>query len=153
MIRLPPRSTRTDTLFPYTTLFRSDRSLHPGARAGLEAEAPLAVHGVARVAGDPQAAHRVDDGLAAGWADGEGASGHLASEAPHVHRAGLLGVDPARSGGGHPDGGEPLVGLRLVAEPRRDVQGRHGVGLALKQQYGPGLHARPTTERPGDPHR
>src|SRR3546814_1473071 len=24
MIRRPPRSTRTDTLFPYTTLFRSD---------------------------------------------------------------------------------------------------------------------------------
>src|SRR3546814_1094025 len=24
MIRQPPRSTRTDTLFPYTTLFRSD---------------------------------------------------------------------------------------------------------------------------------
>src|SRR3546814_19951510 len=34
MIRRPPRSTRTDTLFPYTTLFRSPRgarsvSLHP----------------------------------------------------------------------------------------------------------------------------
>src|SRR3546814_1895411 len=37
MVRRPPRSTRTDTLFPYTTLFRScvqpplpdhDRSLH-----------------------------------------------------------------------------------------------------------------------------
>src|SRR3546814_14990814 len=26
MIRRPPRSTRTDTLFPYTTLFRSKRS-------------------------------------------------------------------------------------------------------------------------------
>src|SRR3546814_14885777 len=26
MIRRPPRSTRTDTLFPYTTLFRSDRT-------------------------------------------------------------------------------------------------------------------------------
>src|SRR3546814_5230648 len=26
MIRRPPRSTRTDTLFPYTTLFRSQRS-------------------------------------------------------------------------------------------------------------------------------
>src|SRR3546814_8011078 len=26
MIRLPPRSTRTDTLFPYTTLFRSTSS-------------------------------------------------------------------------------------------------------------------------------
>src|SRR3546814_7917127 len=27
MIRRPPRSTRTDTLFPYTTLFRSDAIL------------------------------------------------------------------------------------------------------------------------------
>src|SRR3546814_5272537 len=27
MIRLPPRSTRTDTLFPYTTLFRSAEPL------------------------------------------------------------------------------------------------------------------------------
>src|SRR3546814_2692967 len=27
MIRRPPRSTRTDTLFPYTTLFRSSRSV------------------------------------------------------------------------------------------------------------------------------
>src|SRR3546814_10249791 len=28
MIRRPPRSTRTDTLFPYTTLFRSDVEHH-----------------------------------------------------------------------------------------------------------------------------
>src|SRR3546814_8371173 len=28
MIRRPPRSTRTDTLFPYTTLFRSVNTLH-----------------------------------------------------------------------------------------------------------------------------
>src|SRR3546814_5413647 len=28
MIRRPPRSTRTDTLFPYTTLFRSARFAH-----------------------------------------------------------------------------------------------------------------------------
>src|SRR3546814_14812528 len=28
MIRRPPRSTRTDTLFPYTTLFRSDDAKH-----------------------------------------------------------------------------------------------------------------------------
>src|SRR3546814_9857002 len=28
MIRQPPRSTRTDTLFPYTTLFRSDLVAH-----------------------------------------------------------------------------------------------------------------------------
>src|SRR3546814_1410186 len=36
MIRRPPRSTRTDTLFPYTTLFRS----HANAGAGLELEQP-----------------------------------------------------------------------------------------------------------------
>src|SRR3546814_2158418 len=28
MIRRPPRSTRTDTLFPYTTLFRSKTTVH-----------------------------------------------------------------------------------------------------------------------------
>src|SRR3546814_11651048 len=30
MIRRPPRSTRTDTLFPYTTLFRSQLVAHIG---------------------------------------------------------------------------------------------------------------------------
>src|SRR3546814_20553502 len=29
MIRRPPRSTRTDTLFPYTTLFRSQQCVAP----------------------------------------------------------------------------------------------------------------------------
>src|SRR3546814_6866815 len=33
MIRRPPRSTRTDTLFPYTTLFRSYRDVDRGAGA------------------------------------------------------------------------------------------------------------------------
>src|SRR3546814_11642437 len=32
MIRRPPRSTRTDTLFPYTTLFRSLRRRRDGRR-------------------------------------------------------------------------------------------------------------------------
>src|SRR3546814_10297587 len=45
MIRRPPRSTRTDTLFPYTTLFRSMGNamtfpLHVGATAVLMAERP-----------------------------------------------------------------------------------------------------------------
>src|SRR3546814_15380448 len=35
MILLPPRSTRTDTLFPYTTLFRS-RQRQPGEATGRE---------------------------------------------------------------------------------------------------------------------
>src|SRR3546814_12731736 len=45
MLRRPPRSTRTDTLFPYTTLFRS-RS------------APGAVGGAAGAAGDAAAVRR-----------------------------------------------------------------------------------------------
>src|SRR3546814_154972 len=40
MIRRPPRSTRTDTLFPYTTLFRS-----PGCCPAVElALAPRRIH-------------------------------------------------------------------------------------------------------------
>src|SRR3546814_13875084 len=39
MIRRPPRSTRTDTLFPYTTLFRS----HDGVRPTREREEELGV--------------------------------------------------------------------------------------------------------------
>src|SRR3546814_1581953 len=53
MIRRPPRSTRTDTLFPYTTLFRSVAAslLIPGGgprrifgEAGLERAIGVAVH-------------------------------------------------------------------------------------------------------------
>src|SRR3546814_7426068 len=37
MIRRPPRSTRTDTLFPYTTLFRSDFHVSFGDAHGVGA--------------------------------------------------------------------------------------------------------------------
>src|SRR3546814_2808132 len=39
MIRRPPRSTRTDTLFPYTTLFRSPLLLLPGRGTRLKGHA------------------------------------------------------------------------------------------------------------------
>src|SRR3546814_13724504 len=48
MIRRPPRSTRTDTLFPYTTLFRSDQQ-----RGALRGDAAA---GAARPRGRQQAA-------------------------------------------------------------------------------------------------
>src|SRR3546814_5189265 len=48
MIRRPPRSTRTDTLFPYTTLFRSVTSAPP-VRA--RARAWLGVSGGGAVTG------------------------------------------------------------------------------------------------------
>src|SRR3546814_10841378 len=42
MIRRPPRSTRTDTLFPYTTLFRSVGQLLAEAHSTLmQADRPL----------------------------------------------------------------------------------------------------------------
>src|SRR3546814_1353250 len=43
MIRRPPRSTRTDTLFPYTTLFRSHRSYGRGSCPDRGAMAPAGV--------------------------------------------------------------------------------------------------------------
>src|SRR3546814_14402805 len=58
MIRRPPRSTRTDTLFPYTTLFRSveiadDHPVGPGAGRG---EQPV----VRGAPGDGDRAARLD---------------------------------------------------------------------------------------------
>src|SRR3546814_1328968 len=47
MIRRPPRSTRTDTLFPYTTLFRSGKGAQ-GAHRAHGRPAP-GVQGAARV--------------------------------------------------------------------------------------------------------
>src|SRR3546814_16634043 len=41
-IRRPPRSTRTDTLVPYTTLFRSQSGGRPGFRIRLVLAATLA---------------------------------------------------------------------------------------------------------------
>src|SRR3546814_8362866 len=41
MIRRPPRSTRTDTLFPYTTLFRSCPSGDPSRRVSRYRSATL----------------------------------------------------------------------------------------------------------------
>src|SRR3546814_4121826 len=55
MIRLPPRSTRTDTLFPYTTLFRSQRPGHGRQRNG--GQIPFAAIDVHLAAG---ADHRMD---------------------------------------------------------------------------------------------
>src|SRR3546814_1092827 len=81
MIRRPPRSTRTDTLFPYTTLFRSDAILRRHRRqvgvmmlyrdhrqAGLARVAAGRVVGMAiagdRLGRDPQQAFEVGNALA-----------------------------------------------------------------------------------------
>src|SRR3546814_4658103 len=50
MIRRPPRSTRTDTLFPYTTLFRSERAVVEQQRDEVEHVARVHLAGVQRAA-------------------------------------------------------------------------------------------------------
>src|SRR3546814_14903590 len=60
MIRRPPRSTRTDTLFPYTTLFRSDGGgIEPG------------IDGVEHRAGGRHAEMRLELRRGVGGDDGE----------------------------------------------------------------------------------
>src|SRR3546814_15916448 len=44
MIRRPPRSTRTDTLFPYTTLFRSRRYVRPPDTCPRDGDLPKLGH-------------------------------------------------------------------------------------------------------------
>src|SRR3546814_12022490 len=71
MIRRPPRSTRTDTLFPYTTLFRSQgrregdrQSLGPQARSSRgKVNAMTRVALYARYSSDNQREASVEDQL------------------------------------------------------------------------------------------
>src|SRR3546814_2056876 len=68
MIRRPPRSTRTDTLFPYTTLFRS-----------VDMRDDRAARGVART-GQTERNTRIDDGDDAAAQRGEPADTRVRSE-------------------------------------------------------------------------
>src|SRR3546814_1279267 len=65
MIRRPPRSTRTDKLFPYTTRFRSlpaaDRGAGPGALLAFPARPPAGPGRRGRREFELRAAHRQGD--------------------------------------------------------------------------------------------
>src|SRR3546814_3681682 len=82
MTRRPPRSTRTDTLFPYTTLFRS-------ARARLSADAgSVDVMSYAEVIGDP-IKHSKSPLIHSIWLDALGLDASY--RATHVTPDGLAG--------------------------------------------------------------
>src|SRR3546814_14978402 len=118
MIRRPPRSTRTDTLFPYTTLFRSLEAFQKGfafQRAGvvevigaqvgvvrgpigLEAPAPGVVENEAALGVDVAAKAVLGDGAVAFLAVGDGGAAGAAQLAVGEQVAGLAGRDDALVG-------------------------------------------------------
>src|SRR3546814_2608404 len=118
MIRRPPRSTRTDTLFPYTTLFRSPRF-----------EIRLAVH-IARKMG-----MRIGDGVSTMAASGSLSDIsrrfpsdvaqplflHIVSsqfdELIQQPRGGWTGRPVAP-----PDSGEPVCAPRVVGQDRKSTR-------------------------------
>src|SRR3546814_5460821 len=122
MIRRPPGSTRTDTLFPYTTLFRSPalrhagqvaqpRVHHPGVTAVDEREP---VGAVAQLLED---ALRIME---------RGAERGRAAVDPAVGRLYLLVVEPAGLGPGQHDG--TRVGLE-IGQVELGAAGEHGTPL------------------------
>src|SRR3546814_4241569 len=96
MIRRPPRSTRTDTLFPYTTLFRSLDAIHPRAGARQDACAEHRNREQGQSHAQPKREQRQAAGQrAAGLADIEQRAGKWRSHArSHQQR----GQEPERGG-------------------------------------------------------
>src|SRR3546814_13176977 len=115
MIRRPPRSTRTDTLFPYTTLFRSEPARGAGADGGTHARGELAAaasggHPAQPVAAVPPALPHRDRraGEARPRPHRRAAPAPPAAprRQPPVHRRGRGGVLPPGAGrGAAADGG------------------------------------------------
>src|SRR3546814_8172000 len=114
MIRRPPRSTRTDTLFPYTTLFRSveapGRPEHRGVASGHPPEGVAAWVDAAAVGLDLDDArgHRPEAQDLA-----EQLRSHLPRVAP-VERA----RKPTTSSGAHPSDGGPPAAARKASGTR-----------------------------------
>src|SRR3546814_13064371 len=98
MLLRPPRSTRTDTLFPYTTLFRSQ-------------QLALAVAGNAGNANDLPAAHAEADVVDPGDAGAVDEGDILDHENRIAGTRRLLGEREQDLAAAHQPGKHPLVGL------------------------------------------
>src|SRR3546814_18309741 len=109
MIRRPPRSTRTDTLFPYTTLFRSDCFVDVVDLDHREDRSEDLLPGDAVAALDLREDRGLDEGAALAAFD---VGAHLSPgdrSGPLAHRPVAHGDDPARA---------------LSCDPRTYVGGR-----------------------------
>src|SRR3546814_11201010 len=129
MIRRPPRSTRTDTLFPYATLFRSAvaRTDHVGAKASGQDRNPRSAANIADPA-SAAVAHQSDDRALVAIAGGT-----------HRHRDACDGTPPSA----------PFTRLPIDQTDRPDHQRRQGLDLGQP----PGLYvaraAEPATRPDG----
>src|SRR3546814_19365709 len=113
MIRRPPRSTRIDTLFPYTTLFRS------------------------RDYGPASTRQRQDHARRSSGATAIASSGRAAREAVRDQRKDGDQVAQPAVGRGHDGGAEGTAQHRAVAEIGR-AAGRERVGPYVSISVGPG---------------
>src|SRR3546814_1137670 len=117
MIRPPPRSTRTDTLFPYTTLFRSDHVaglLLFGLQAGALGDVVAAGRGVGLVFLLRVIVDRLAGGETEGQRCGEQAGGGETDWGCHVRAAPVVRRMPAV----RRKWGNEGVGIRVCREVR-----------------------------------
>src|SRR3546814_17829364 len=101
MIRRPPRSTRTDTLFPYTTLFRSRGRARVVGDRGAGRRCPLC-RGQGPESGDRLTRDDLRD--RAGGVDRDAADARPAALRGVGHRAAAGAAAPPAAGGGGPGG-------------------------------------------------
>src|SRR3546814_13060670 len=122
MILRPPRSTRTDTLFPYTTLFRSGRAAGRGAeevRTDLESQVRC-FHLAGRSEADARHTLPFDQlALHRGPAHGRGDAPADPAGHPPVRQAAAAAERPAAAPGG-------AVEVRYRGSRTRVVGGKGG---------------------------
>src|SRR3546814_11983088 len=133
MIRRPPRSTRTDTLFPYTTLFRSEVGLqgvdqlvgalveHPPQACDLRL-APRRWTGATGVEGGPQLLHHLGS-VELGGGRGGGVGRHASSLAAHPPPGNVRPKCAVRAGCREYPAPPPARALRPDAPTRRRAAG------------------------------
>src|SRR3546814_1149150 len=123
-IRRPPRSTRTDTLFPYTTLFRSIASTLQAALDRWAEVAPLLQEASRGIGSDPDA-FSFDPRACASpfprayqWADGSAYVNHvqLVRKARGAEMPESFWTDPLMYQGGSDGFIGPMVPIRPVSD-------------------------------------
>src|SRR3546814_3312572 len=119
MIRRPPRSTRTDTLFPYTTLFRSpDHLRRRPAGAGRPEGRGQGLPAQGRLAG---AAGRRDPHRVRGWFAGAAGGDPAPAVGPGAHAQRLRQPRPARPADRPRDRDPAADGLGLLQQGDRQL--------------------------------